>query len=643
MMEKDSKPVYRLSQDSQKLVINYSKGVLQAWAHFEELHTKMRKIDEAYARYVSTGCEEAGNEECGAIETEVVTPVVISQVDSYVGYLADVFLSGYPLFPIVSTPAKRKMAEQLEALIDDHALLGGYARQLLMFLRNGVKYNISAIEADWDSIEQFSVADDYFAKDSNGQRINRDQKFFTKLKNLDMYNTFWDTTVLPGDISSEGDYAGYVEILSRTKLKRLITKLGKNKELINAKEAMDSLLGSSSPTGVSDNYTLHPTVSQYITSRKPTDQVDWSWYLSDRKDKKGQQRVLGTGSYEKIVLYARIQPADFGIDSPQPNTPQIWKFIIINGDVLLSAKRIISAYDYLPILFGQPLEDGLGYQTQSVGENAIPIQEAATTLYAIRFNSARRAVADKAIYDADAINPNDINSKSPAAKIPFRANTLMNKDINSIYKQIPFDMRGTEAALQDASHIVSFARELSGLNNARQGMPTKGNKSVTEWNDTMGGSENRLRLPALCLEHQVFSPLKFIIMLNIYQYGENATVVSQRSGESINVDISALRKEVLSFRAADGYTPKSKMASTEILVQGMTLLMNAPILQQAYGSGLPGMFAHLMQLGGVRGLEEYAPENQQQAGQSSIPGAAAPGQAPTARQQPSVPPTQGVV
>jgi len=56
----------------------------------------------------------------------------------------------------------------------------------------------------------------------------------------------------------------------------------------------------------------------------------------------------------------------------------------------------------------------------------------------------------------------------------------------------------------------------------------KGNKSVQEWNDTMGGSDGRLRLPALTLEHQVFNPLKNILKLNIFQYGDDAELVSQR-------------------------------------------------------------------------------------------------------------------
>jgi hypothetical protein len=208
--------------------------------------------------------------------------------------------------------------------------------------------------------------------------------------------------------------------------------------------------------------------------------------------------------------------------------------------------------------------------------------------------------------------------------------------------------------------IVGFGKDLSGLNNPMQGKFQKGNKSVTEWNDTMGGADSRLRLPALVLENQVFMPLKEVLKLNIYQYGQDAITISQRSGKEYNVKIAELREQVLAFRVADGYTPKSKLAGTESLMQLMQLLGQSAPLQQAYGPMLPGMFSHLAQLMGVRGLEEYAPEpqqvqqNQQAAAQQSVQlspeeaqaqqaqANASNAQAVASLAQASQPPTQGV-
>lgn len=628
--------------ESQKRIIHFATRLLDEHRKFSNYLDKMEKIDVAYARYKAnidpaTGVArgqgiDAATTPVGVMNLPSTTPpVVVSQVDSMVGYLADVFLSGTPMFPVVSSPSTKALAEQLEVLLDDHAALGGYARQLLMFFRDGIKYNYSAIEADWTSIEQYTVMDELL--EPGIKKTAKDNKSYTKLKRLDPYNVVRDYNVSPGDIAAEGDYAGYIELLSKTKAKRKLQRLANDGEAFNVREAVATAL-SQSPDG-SPNYRIHPQVSDYISARKPISGLNWFQYLGGK-----ESPTVGTDNYEVFTFYARILPSEFLLSSPSPNTVQIWKFVVINSTIVVQAKRIISAYDYLPILFGQPLEDGLGYQTQSIAEGNIPFQQASETLFNISFNAARRAVSDRALYDPDLIKSKDINAPVPAAKIPVKSNSLdQSKTIRDAYYQIPFDARGTEGALQSGMQIVAFGKELSGLNSPMQGQFQKGNKSVQEWNDTMGGADARLRLPALTLEYQVFQPLKSILKLNIFQYGEDAVTVSQKSGEAVTVDIAKLRQTVLAFRIADGYTPKSKLAGTEAIAGAMQFIAQSQILQQAYGAMLPGMFSHLMQLQGIRGLEEYTPKPEQvqapQQGaalgsQQASPAAPAPAGAPIA-------------
>lgn len=613
----------QVSDKTQAAIIEYSRYILTEHIQHQDYFNKMEEIDIAYARYIShtdpkTGLPvgegiDAATTPVGVFNVPSTTPpVIVSQVDSMVGYLSEVFLSGTPIFPVVSSPANRKEAGDLEALLDDHSTLGGYPRELLIFLRDSIKYNLAAMEVDWTSVDQYDVLDELLTPDQPQLKSKRVQ--FSKLQRLDLYNTIWDRNTTPGDIAKEGDYAGYIKILSRPKLKRLLNKLSIDGDAMNVEKALASYIQSDAP-----NYRLHPQVSDYVSSRKPITTINWSSFLGVGNS----EPAPFAGNYELLTIYGRLCPSDIGITAPKKNTPQIFKFLIINGSVVICVKRIISAYDYLPILFGQPMEDGLGYQTKSAAEGSIPIQEAAKTLFAIKFNTARRAVSDRALYNPSVVNPKDVNAPVPAAKIPVHANSLNGRPISDFYYPIPFDGRGTESALQDGMQIVGFGKELSGLNSPLQGQFQKGNKSVVEWQDTMGGADARLRLPALALEYQFFSPLKEILKFNIHQFGEDVVIVSQKTGDVINVDIAALRKTVLSFRVADGYTPKSKLASTEAITQIMQLISQSPILQQVYGPMLPAIVDHLAQLMGVRGLSEYMPQQsqpQQQVGMSGQPG-----------------------
>lgn len=619
MATRQETPTIKLSANSQKSILQFAKKVLEYHvSNNTEIREKMDIIDRAYARYkelVAQGTTDggvdirAGDVTCDVFDTKdkVTPPIVVSQVDAYVAYLADVFLSGTPLFPVVSTPAYKQYAEQLETLMDDHAQLGGYVREFLMFLRDGVKYNFCGIEVEWDALEQYSSLADYMT--GTGSALQKNDKFYNKVKRLDPRNIVRDPTVLPGELSKEGDYAGYIERLSMTKMKRKLIKLQKQGRAFNIKSAMDS----GQIAAVTDGtfaYAAEPQISNYVTNNGYHTKfgVDWDAWAEGKVA--GRKNPSYGAMYEVLHLYARIIPSDHGIISPQPNTPQIWKIIVVNNQHVVACYRVISAYDYLPILIGQPLEDGFGQQTQSVAEGEIPFQEAAETLFNIRFASARRAVSDRALYNSNYIKPAHVNSKSAAPKIPVNISALNPISLDQIYRQIPFDMRGTESTIQDAQTIVQFSKELHGLNGPRMGQFQKGNKSVTEWNDTMGGSDARLRLPALTLEYQVFAPFKSIAVLNIFQYGDDAELVSQKTGEIVKINIAELRKRVLSFRLADGYNPKAKLASMDMIVQGMQMIQQSPVLQQAYGSNLPAMFAHMMQLAGVRGLEEYDPKYQ---------------------------------
>jgi hypothetical protein len=600
------------SAESQAKIIDFATRILTEHKKFSSYQDKMEVIDIAYARYnasvdSATGIVvgqgiDAATTPVGVLNLPSTTPpVVISQVDSMVAYLAEVFLSGTPMFPVVSSPESKKFAEQLETLLDDHATIGGYARQILMFLRDGVKYNFSAIETDWTSIEQYSLIDEVLAPGKT--KVSKDSKSYTKLERWDPYNTIWDYNVAPGDVASEGDYAGHIKVRSRTKLKRTLQRLADANEAFNVREALKtSAFATAEATGY---YRIHPQISDYVSARRPTSGLNWFTYLTGKED----VSQSNAENFEEFTFYARILPVEFGLNSPSPKTVQIWKFVIINNAVVVQAKRIISAYDYLPVLFGQPLEDGLGYQTQSIAEGNIPFQQAASTLFNISFNASRRAVADRALYNPDLISSSNVNAPVPAAKIPVKSNSLdANFRISDAYHQIPFDARGTEGALQSGMQIVAFGKELSGLNSPMQGQFQKGNKSVQEWNDTMGGADSRLRLPALTLEYQVFQPLKNILKLNVFQYGDDIELVSQKNGKNTKINMNELRQQVLAFRLADGYTPKSKLAGTEAIQAGMQIIAQSQLLQQAYGQQLPGMFSHLMQLMGVRGLEEYTPQ-----------------------------------
>ena len=592
------------SPATQKLLSEFLDRVHEQRNKMTELHAKFEAIDQAYALYKRTGYGGESPAGCATDKSDldkIVPPLTISAVDSMVAYLADVFLSGHPLFPVVSTPKNRKIAEQLEVLVDDHATVAGYVRQIALFLRDATKYNIAALFPSWEEVSNYSIIMDELTLEGT-PKLGTDDTGLTTLKRIDPYNLIMDLNVLPADIPTDGDYAGYAERMSYTRVKTLLNKLSDAKQAINVGDA----LKTTAPT-THLFYREHPQVSNYVESSPLRRGTNYDSYFNVHAE---TEKPRGD-AYEVVTIFARLIPKDYRINVPKPKHPQIFKLVYVNS-VIVSITRVYSAYNILPILIGQPFEDGLGYQTQSLAEANIRFQEAAGKMFSIRFNAARRSVSDRAIYDSDAVSSRDVNNPAPAAKIPLLSKSILgSKSIRDVYYQIPYDPRGTETTIQDAITISKFSNELFGLNPVAQGQFQPGNKSVVEFERTMAGTEQKLRLPAMILEHQVFVPLKNIIKLNIYQYGQNAHLVSQKNGQEIDVDINELRQHSLAFKLAGGVNPKNQLAATEDLEMIMHIIAQSPIAQQAYGHKMPQIISHLAQLRGIKGFEEYEPSEEE--------------------------------
>lgn len=625
---------YRLSEKSQLSLVSYVKWGLDEYRKRTDFINKMEVIDIAYARYKISQEQESGvdasaaNTACGTLE-DIEAPIVISQVDSMVGYAADVYCSGYPMFPVVSAPDNKLEAEKLQAIIDTHAILGGYQRQFVKFFRNAFKYNKAAIEADWAPIDRYSVLDDYM-KPLDPTQVKKTSEHYTKLKNLDMYNAIYDPRVLEcSDIPVDGEFAGWVDLFTRIQLIRYLQHLATTGYGYNTTQALHTAIGASTSKPIDGYAGLYyrekPVISKYIANRSMRDLYDFDWtrYMSGKPQGDVQRPVKGM--YEICRLYARIIPREHGITAPNHDVPQIWKLEVINCDKLICAKRIISAYDQLPVFFAKPFEDDFGDQTQSAGENQIPWQDSVSKLINIRFHSARRAVADRAIYDPKMIDISDANNPHPAAKLPLKPNArLGGKSLDDAYKSIEYRETGLQGVMQDAQTMYSMSGQTSGLNKPQQGEFQKGNKSVQEWNDTMAGSDNRLRLPILVMQYQVILPIKEQIKLNIFQYGPTGAFQNVKDGYPVNItpdDITKLRNTVLQFQIADGYLPVSKIAAVDVMKEALILIGNSPILQTALGAKLPPMFEHIMSLQGVKGFDKYMPT--QQEAQTNLDAAAA--------------------
>ncbi len=522
----------------------------------------------------------------------VTVPVVLPAVEAAVTYQSSVFLTGTPLFGVVSAPKWIDAAKQLEAVIDSQAIRGGWVAEFMKIFRDGFKYNLAACHVPWleEVVPAFETDLTFSATEAKPKEVTWRGN---SLKHLDLYNTIFDTRVNPVNISSDGEFAGFTEFYSRIKFKDFINRLP-DKITTNINAALESGLGNSNISSESEFGYYVPEINLGLMKdiKKSGTGMNWMAWAGLANS---NPTIKYKDGYEVTTLYARIIPSDFGLKVPAANTPQIWKLIIVNHSILIYAERQTNAHNMLPILFSQPLEDGLGYQTKSLAENVEPIQSITSALWNSAIASRRRAVTDRVLYDPSRITESHINNANPAAKIPVRP-AAYGKPVGEAVYQFPFRDDQAQFAMQETGQLLNMGNMITGQNQVRQGQFVKGNKTQREFETVMGNANGRDQTVSMLLEAQLFTPIKFILKTNILQY-QGTDIITTQEGQEVKISPEDLRKAIMDFKVSDGLTPTDKLISADAWTTAVQTIGTSPQINVGYN--LAPAFSYLMKTQGA--------------------------------------------
>lgn len=580
-----------LSKDSQDGLIEFHSQAIQLSSKLWNLRQQFERADRAYMRELdhTTTQQRAVLSNAYGDPTKfqnITVPVVLPQVEGAVVYQSSVFLTGHPIIGVVASPESQEEAVQMNSVIEDEQIRGGWVAEFQSHFRDGAKYNLAAMEVSWEREVTASLETDLNFSASQAKPKETIWEG-NRLKNLNLYNTFWDTRVNPLEVSTKGEFAGYTELYSRVALKIFINTLPTN---TNVKEAFESSAGGNG------NIYYTPIINPNAFINDKTHAVgtmDWmSWVTASKADVKIDYKDM----YEVSTLYARIIPSDFKIRVPSNNTPQIWKLIIVNHSVIVYAERQTNAHGRIPILFSQPNADGLGHQTKSLAENVYPMQALASAMWNANIAARRRAISDRAIYDPSMIDAKHMNNEAVNAKIPIRPSAY-GKPVTNAYYSIPFrdDQAGT--IMQESQSIVAMANMVSGQNQVRQGQFVKGNKTKSEFDTVMGNANGRDQSTSMLYEAQLFTPIKEIIKLNILQYQGGTSIYNREEGRVIEIDPVKLRKAVLAFKMSDGLLPSDKLIGADAFREALQVIATSPQIGAEYN--IAPLFSYLMKTQGA--------------------------------------------
>lgn len=509
----------------------------------------------------------------------MTVPVVGPQVETAVGYMMEVYCTGEPFFGVVAPPASANAALQMEAVISDNSRRFGWRGEFIKSFRDGMKYNIMPMEMSWEKKKVFSIINDPQKRESDAGVRAENMYAGNFAKRIDPYNMIVDTRVNPNLLHTKGEFVGYVELEPRTAMKQKVIDLGSG-NTTNVTEALKSncnmfVVGNNQP---GQYYVPLINPLALINPTRAFGQNWMAWVSGINNNGTLEYKDL----YEVATIYARFMPSDFGLTSlPAQNTPQIFKLIVVNQQYIIFCQRMTNAHNYLPIIIGQPFDDGLGYQAKSFGDNVAPYQEMSSALWNSGIESKRKLVYDRIFYDPSRINETDINQASSVARIPVRS-AAYGKPVQDAYSISQYRDDNVVGTLQMAQQVMNMAEVANGTNRPSQGQFQKGNKTRFEFETTMQGGNVRPRMFAITLEDSFMNPLKEIVKMNILQYQGRGDIFNMGTEKMQKIDPQELRSAIMEFKLSDGQTPTDKLLNSDVLGQVAQLAMSVPAVNAEY-------------------------------------------------------------
>jgi hypothetical protein len=507
---------------------------------------------------------------------------------------------------VVSKPGIMPLATQVDTIFGESAIEFQWAKHLGMAFRDGAKYNLMAVEVAWCRKKTFAVADGTAEGKLDGKSVETVYQG-NKIRRLDPYNLILDTRVPPSECHLKGDFAGYTELMTKIQLQQLFLDLEKINTM-NYTAAFESGNCSFTTAPGGSNAYYVPQINPDVFLTDGTGGFNWlSWGKLETDDK-----IRYNSMYEVTTLYVRIVPRELKlrVDAGWA-VPQIYKLIIVNRKVVIFAERQTNAHQVLPIVVGQLIEDGLGYQTKSVADIALPYQQLATSLYVAGISSQRRKVFDRILYDPSRVNKSDIDRPDAVGRIAVRTEGY-GKPITEAIHVLPYRDDGVAEIFAVGDRFVDMADVASGSNRVQRGQFQKGNKTRYEVNEVMNNSDARQRMMVTLCETSFMQPIKMILKYNVLQFQPPTELYNRNIKAPVQIRPSELRATAWQLKVADGSRPIEQLLSTDMFGQVLQFAMTNPAAAAKYD--ILGIWAYAMKLGGATWIDDFerTPEQQGQ-------------------------------
>lgn len=571
---------YRNEDNHEKLLQHLRARLDRGKCTRDKMLPRYAHIDKKVAAWIRLSAEDQkrankAENDGTPIMTDTVLPLEFVHLDDMMTYYAQTFAPSRGMFYHTGDTTDEEPAEALVMKMNNDALYAGYYKEILRGLFALLKYNIGGVHVAWS--QDMGPSIDF---SSDGTRTPTDVVRWAgnRVKSVDMYNFFYDTTVELPNLHREGEFAGVAEIRSHYWLQ----KRALSGQFQNCEKGLANKDRVTSGDGL--YYRNPPNQSHLVASSDGRDQnnVNWVQILSDVD-------LTQVAGHEVITVYINLVPSMFGLLSPEElkgrrNQYELWRFTILDAEYIIQAERQNNVQQHLPYYFGVVNDDLMGNAQKSPAEFLEPLQNFASALLNIHIKASRAAIWGTTFYDPSMFDYKSVPDGEVAARVPMLA-TASGRDIRTgVYRENSnLESRQTMSDLESVMGLINQFYPTQALPSQIAGI----DRAVTNQVEAVqNGVNRRQQKSARLIDETLMRPMRTEMYYNIIQYMDSLNELTDYfSGKDFKLDLTQLKDTNLPFIIGQGLKALDRAASEKLMQQLIFAIIQAPQLTQPRPDG----------------------------------------------------------
>jgi len=454
----------------------YSHGRLRKLLDFAKKHADQRnagleELETLYLNYADPDKVADDGRQQYPHERTIVVPFTWAAIQVKASHIHSSWMSRQPWMSLRAVnPAHDRQAEALEAVLDAGHLEDFTGLKLWGAGIDSLCFGQGRVHTDWETQTEETEQDGMMALLGLApqRRLVREGQVNVVIPPRD----WLPDPRVPGWDPQQGEFVAFKTRRARSWL------LGKQEEGIYFNvEAIPPSSGTAEPTGRA----RVPGQFDIVSGDPLSGDLDF---------------------VELEVVFVRLIPSRWKPEGGAPlgpsRSPQVWRFVIANGDIIIRAESLENAHGKFPVAVCDAQLDVHTLYGQSDIEVVKGLQYHCDFLYNSRQANIRLGLLMAFLFDPRYIEEDDVFAAQPAIRMRLKEAAGGLPDLRRAFMQIPVsDVTATYR--QDIEMQVETIKQILGASDTMQGVNTPGNMTATEARPMfqmaqalIGGQANRM-------------------------------------------------------------------------------------------------------------------------------------------------------